>query len=245
MDRIFAMETRVTSYDVGPTRAVRPSAILKIMQEAGGRHLEQDGLTYELMRSRGIVFLLVRLAVAVKRLPRSEDTVTVQTWFDRNEGVRFIRDMRFCGGEGEILIEATTQWIIADPQTHRILRPGAFPFDMPAFGGERVEAAVSKIILPETARTAGSRAVRWSDIDSNGHMNNAVYADILCDYFPGGLGMREVRFFQIDFDGEAALGDEIAIKTAMETRSRAIISGRINGRKCFTAACEAYAATAD
>ena len=235
MDKIYKMQTRVTSYDVGPTRAIKPSSILKIMQEVGGRHLEQDGLSYELMREGGIVFLLVRLTVEIKKQPHCDETVTVETWFERKEGVRFIRDMCFSSENGETCIEAATQWVIADPQTHRILRPDAFPFSMPAFGGRSVEATVSKIVLPDTAQLAGKRIVRWSDIDSNSHMNNTTYADILCDYFPGGLGTRELSNFQIDFDGEAVLGDEIAVRTAIDSQNRVIVSGTIQNRRCFTA----------
>ena len=100
-------------------------------------HLAQDGLTYEYMRSKGIVFLLVKLAIAVKRMPRCEENITVETWFERTEGAKFVRNMRFLSETGEILLEADTRWIIADPDTHRILRPSALPFKMPEVGRRR------------------------------------------------------------------------------------------------------------
>lgn len=237
MDTRFFMKMRVTSYDVGPTRTLKPSALMKLMQEVAGRHLAQDGLTYEYMRERGIVFLLVRLAATISRMPCCDEEITVETWFERTEGVRFIRDIRFCDEKGEVFAEIATHWIIADPHTHKILRPSAFPFNMPAFGGETVKAIVSKIQVPDILQEAGTRIVRWSDIDCNNHMNNAVYADLLCDYYPGGLGRRELSFFQIDFDGETALGDKINIKTATDPNGCAMITGTVNTHKCFTAGC--------
>lgn len=241
MDGKYDMKLRITSYDVGPSRTLKPSSMLRIMQEVAGRHLEQDGLTYEFMRSKGIVFLLVKQAVKVSKLPRCEDDITAETWFESTKGAKFVRNMRFLGNQGEILIEAATLWIIADPRTHRILRPGAFPFKMPPVGGDTVNVEISRIILPDTARDKGIRAVRWSDIDCNNHMNNAVYADIICDYFPvasmerGASVNMELRNFQIDFNGEAALGDEISIKTAADAQGGAVFEGTIEGRRCFMA----------
>lgn len=234
VDAKFALKTRVTSYDVGPTRTLKPSSVLKMMQETAGMHLAQDGLTYEYMRSSGIVFLLVKLAVAVKRMPRCEENIKIETWFERTEGVKFVRDMRFLSEASELLLEADTRWIIADPNNHRILRPSAFPFEMPEVGGDTVKISVSRIVVPDGAVNAGSRLVRWSDIDCNNHMNNAVYADIICDFYPQGLGFNELGSFQINFDGEASLGDEISIKTAADARGGAVISGTVSGRRCFT-----------
>lgn len=234
----YTMKMRVTSYEVGPLRTLKPSSILRIIQEVAGRHLEQDGLSYEFMREKGIVFLLVKQAVHVIDLPRCEDEITVKTWFERTEGVKFVRNIRFMNDLGETLIEAATQWIIADPNTHRVLRPSAFTFEMPKEGSDKVDAKISRIVVPDTAVDAGVRVVRWSDIDCNSHMNNAVYADVVCDFFPGGLGSSELSDFQIEYDGEAALSDEISIKTASIERGGAVITGRVAGRKCFTASAQ-------
>lgn len=235
MESKYSMPVRVTSYDVGASRTLKPSSILKLMQETAGRHLDGAGLTYEAMRSKGVVFLIVKMAVDIISLPKYDDEITVETRFERTEGVKFVRSFRFFDGTGNPLIGASTFWIIADPDTHRILRPSAFPFERPEGlnGGFPIDFA--KITLPDTASDAGVRRVRWSDIDCNSHMNNAVYADIVCDFFPGGLGKRQLRHFQIDFEGEAVLGDEINIKTAVNDDGAALFEGTIGGRRCFKA----------
>lgn len=237
MEQQFSMKLRVSSYDVGPTRRLRPSVVLMMMQEAAGRHLEGDGLSYEKMRDSGIVFLLVKEAVKVTELPYYGDEITIKTWFEKTSGVQFLRGMRFCGADGRTLLEAHTCWVIADPATHRILRPGAFPFEMPC-ALEQAVVSERRILAPGNAEIAGTRTVRYSDIDCNHHMNNSVYADLICDFFPGGMGDKELCAFQIDFEGEASLGDEILVKTAVEEGGGAVFEGTVNGHKCF----KAYAA---
>jgi acyl-ACP thioesterase len=231
----YAMNTRISSYDVGPMRRLKPSSILMLIQETAGRHLECDGLSYEFMRDKGIVFLLVKEAIKVVDLPRCSDEITIETWFERTSGVQFLRGMSFCDAKGKTLLEALTYWIIANPDTHKILRPSSFPFDMPSVESKGIDVCAQRITMPENTQNVGVRTVRYSDIDCNNHMNNAVYADLICDYFPGGLGQRELRSFQVNFEGEAVLGEEINIRTGVDETGTAVFEGTIGGRKCFEA----------
>lgn len=232
----FSMKTRISSFEVDKTRNLRPSAILMLMQEVAGRHLESDGFSYEVMRSKGIVFLLVKEAVKIFRLPHCRDEVTMTTWFEETKGAQFLRGMQISDEKG-LLIEAQTYWVIADPETHKILRPTALPFDMPCVGCDDIKTSARKIKI-EDAKDAGVREVRYSDIDCNNHMNNSVYADIVCDFFPGGLGDRNLSEFQINFEGEATLGEKIKVKTALSA-DEAVFEGTIEGRKCFLAYAKA------
>lgn len=235
MDGTYRMKLRVTSHDVGPERTLKPSSMLGMMQETAGRHLAQDGLTYEVMRAQGIVFLLVTQAVRITKLPHCDDEIEIVTSFERTRGARFVRGMRFFDKDGLSLIEASTLWIIADPATHRILRPGALPFELPKAGENPVGVEAKRIELPAGAGAAGVRTVRWSDIDCNRHMNNAVYADLVCDYYPGGFEGKSLGYLQIDFTGEAALGDDIEIKTTAAPDGTAVFEGTIKGKSCFRA----------
>lgn len=234
LDNKYRLKVRITSYDVGMNRRLKPSSILRIIQEAASRHLEQDGLTYEYMRSKGVVFLLVKECVKINSYPRCEDIVTAETWFHGYEGVAFVREVRFLSEAGETLIEAQTNWVTADPETHRIIRPSMFPFSMPEVSDCVANVKPRRIRIPKDAEMAGIREVRFSDIDCNSHMNNTVYADIMCDYFPGSLSERELREFQIEYSNEALLGDKITILTAA-SEDGYLFEGKVGDKKCFAA----------
>lgn len=228
----FSTKTSISSFEVDKSRNLRPSAILMLMQEVAGQHLESEGYSYEVMRSKGFVFLLVKEAVSINRLPHCRDEVKLATWFEKTKGAEFLRAMQITDEKG-LLIEAQTYWIIADPETHKILRPTALPFEMPCLGTDSVKTKARKIKV-ENGVDAGVREVRYSDIDCNNHMNNSVYADIVCDYFPNGLGDKSLSQFQINFEGEATLGEKINIKTA-SADGGVVFEGTIDGRKCFLA----------
>ena len=234
----FRMETQVATYDTGATLRLKYSVILRLLQEAATRQLFQEGLGYEEMRDKGIVFLLTRVNANIYNLPGSGEHITMETWFCGFRGAQFIRDMRMIGENGGVCAEAESLWITADPKAHRILRPSAFPYQekLNPYEGDRVEVAEQKMKTGALAdATESLRQVRFSDIDCNAHVNNAVYADLVCDYFPGGLTGKELEYLQISFLNEAVLGDEIAIKAGFISPKTAAFEGRVGEKRCFEA----------
>jgi medium-chain acyl-[acyl-carrier-protein] hydrolase len=236
----FRMQADVTSFDVGQTRHLKYSMILRFLQEAAGRQLEREGLSYERMRESGVVFLLTSVNMQIRDLPKAGETITIETWFHTLRGAKFERCMRMLGQRGQVYAEGESLWVTVNPETHRIIRPTAFPFHdlmretqddtftVPLRQARAVE-------LPETGVQLALRPVRWSDIDCNGHMNNAVYADLICDHFPGGLGLRRLAYFAIEFSGEAAEGSQIAIRSAMTGEKDAAFEGKFGDKLCFKA----------
>lgn len=52
-------------------------------------------------------------------------------------------------------------------------------------GGELCKRRnLQKLWVPEILRSVGSRLMRYSDVDINGHVNNSRYADFACDALP-------------------------------------------------------------
>ena len=235
----YKMDTHVTSFDVGPTRKLKYSMILRYLQEAAERQLESEELSYKTMRDQGIVFLLTRVNIEIKALPMAGESIGVETWFRALKGAQFVRDVRITGAHGETLVEEESLWITVDPESHKIIRPSAFPFTeiMRPYEGDEVNVPARKIKVAdmENEWETKVREVRWSDIDCNGHMNNAVYADLVCDYYPSGLGSQELRYFSISFIGEALEGAEIAIKSAITSSGEAIYEGKCGEKRCFEA----------
>lgn len=125
--------------------------------------------------------------------------------------------------------------IIADVNTHKILRPKQF-LDYGVFSGDKVpeEDRIPKITVPDSLAFLGERPIRFSDLDYNMHLNNTVYADIITDFLPGGALGRQFSEIQINYITESALGDTLKIY-AKEQDGCVFMQG-INERGCgFTA----------
>ncbi len=238
----FFWPVRLTSFDIDKDRRMSYSMILRLLQEAAGLELEEKDLSYSVLKERyHQVFLLVAAAIHIRRLPVYGEEVKAETWYHGPQGAKFARGMRLHAKDG-VCVELGSHWALVDPETRRVIRPSRFacPEAMPPHP-EELPVPVEKLHFLHKEKTesgkvcVGSRKVRYSDIDSNGHVNNAVYADLLCDFFPGGFSGHRFSDIRIDFRGEAREGEEIAIR-AEQDGGTVWYEGEVEGRPCFLSA---------
>jgi medium-chain acyl-[acyl-carrier-protein] hydrolase len=237
----YTWHTKVTTYDAGQDRRLRLSALLRLQQEVGELHLGEGGLTYQELYAHNLVFVLTRLNQIIHRLPVMGQEIQVKTWHQTNKGVQFYRCYQILDMDGVPLTEGVTAFALIDADTHKLLRPSVFDqFDLPR-QPDRVNGCPppAKLRLPEDMAPAGAREIRWSDTDYNGHLNNTVYADILCDYLPhepgtGSMAGRDITGFSISYEREALEGESLSIYTAREPGTVWMAGDHGRGR-CFEA----------
>ena len=184
------------------------------------------------------VFLLSRIALRIHDCPRARDVLTITTWEDGVKGAHMRRWYEMRDRQGRVPAAAKTAWILADPVTRKILRPSSFTAK-PVLASDRPLNCPEprKISLPETGREdLGTRPVRWSDLDGNGHLYSGNYGDIIWDALPEDLQVRVPREFYINYSREAVLGDELRLE-GCRTGEEYFVEGQGPHGSCFTALC--------
>ena len=229
---------RVSYYDLDTSRRLKPSILLRYLGDIAGKHVEEDGMTYDFMRENGYVFLLTKIAVKVFDYAKYQDELLIDTWCQDTLGVQFIRNYRVRDNDGRNLIEVQSLWVLVNPDTHKLLRPSVYPLELVKCD-DMVEAVNTKIVIPQNIALVGDRVVHWSDIDYNNHLNNAIYADIICDFFPDDMFGKRLKEFQIVFLNEALLNDVIHVFATTAEDGTAIYRGITNGKICFEAKAKA------
>ena len=119
---------------------------------------------------------------------------------------------------------------------HRLLRPDAFePYGLLTQPERRNDCPDPvKWKQPDDMKPAGDHVVRWSEVDWNGHLNNTIYANYLCDYLPGGMKGKRITGFSIAFVKEAVEGETLHM-TAAEREGEAFVTGAHDRGVCFDA----------
>lgn len=187
------------------------ATIMAYMADIAGNAYADKGYSHSWLWENGFVFLLSRVSVHFERMPVAEETLIVHTWEVGTKGVLFCRDFEIEDSNGEIIISAQTQWILANPHTRQILRPNAFTGKIHPHPERRARANEPQKIKMAQIDFLGERKIVYSDIDANGHVYNAVYAAIAYDYLPLSLLERELTDFCINFKQEAKLGETLSI----------------------------------
>ncbi len=210
---IFSAPFTVNFHDTDCYARMRPSAVLMYMQEAANLHLNAYGPTMDELRQSGRAFLLSRVRVSIKRALPAYTPIEAQTWISNDDhGFSFNRYHRIMA-EGEVAAEAMSVWALVNLETRHPIRADQFTYN---FAGE--DPLVLPRILPRRIiaydpEEIAVRPVVYSDCDYNGHINNTHYPDLLCDYLPAGE-TRRVQDVEINFLGEAPLGDSLTIYRA-------------------------------
>ena len=215
----------------------RVSTLLSIAAAVAGADYDARGLTYEKLYEMREVFLLSRIALRIHRCPRALQVVDVTTWEDGVKAAHMQRVYEITDREG-LLVSIRSDWILVDPQTRRIMRPGTFTAKKLGTCPKVIDAPEPrKILLPrEGVEDLGTRKVVWSDLDGNGHVYSGNYGDFVWDYLPADLQEKVPREFFINYSTEATLGQELRM-VGCRKGGEYLMEGLGPEGVCFSAQC--------
>jgi acyl-ACP thioesterase len=153
----------------------------------------------------------------------------------------------------EIAAEATSAWALMDMKEKSILKPDVIQDNFKkGFDDEELSFTVlRRFKVPENPAnpinsSVSEYKVRYSDIDTNLHMNNAAYIDLICDnlYYDGEELMpdlkKKILSLDLNYNMQAVFGDIIEINNTaavIENTQEHIFSANIKpgGQNCFDA----------
>lgn len=208
-------------------------AVMKLLSELAGEDYERRGLGYERLSDMGQALLISRLKLKFARLPVHIERVVASTWERCIKGPYFCRDYEIRTESGELLVSGSSQWFVVDIISREVLRPSSLPE-----GGRQTDSRKSdapeceKLRKMENLTFLGSRPVYYTDLDANGHVNNAVYAKIAVDFLPEELRTKVLRDFSVNYFTETKLGETLEISGA-ETEKGFAVQGLADGTLRF------------
>ena len=226
----------ITSFDVFPNGTLKPSALLRYMQQAARLDCDQLGATYAYMRELNTVFMLTKVAFTLYRPLRSGEDMVMKTYNNRIDGIYFDREFEFYISE-ELAGRASSFWVLVRFDTRRPMRPREFPITFESLDISDQVLQIPRSLLPEDPVFLEDRTVRVSDLDENNHLNNCVYTDIALDALPGFDGLSQaVLSASVIFRHEARLHDVLHLSYGKtETGSLVSAENTTAGAPCFEA----------
>ena len=223
--------SKLCFFDCDYKKRMKISAILKVTAEIAGKDYTDKGLDHDFLWENGYVFLLSRISLHINHYPTEPQMLDSSTWECGKKGAMFLRGYYICV-DGEVCIDGESGWIVVNPETRKIIRPSSFPWLMPQLDDREVSALPIEKITVENEEKAGEYIVQISDLDANGHVYNANYADIAVNFLPIEIYDRNVENFRINFVNEAKLGDKIEIFREISENTAKII-GKLSDKVCF------------
>ena len=210
MQTVLQNEYTLTQAQMFACGVCRPDAVMTLLQDAAVAHANALGVGRACMREhRNCVWMLVRSRYCLRRPLRAGDSVRVDTWAYRTDGLTNDRDFAlYCGGEQ--VGEASQVWALVDGQRRKIVRIRDFPeIQAMSVVDSDVPVKLRRLVMP-ALQPAGEYLVAQEDTDINGHMNNAAY--LKCVMLPLGAGVGDE--LQINYERECRAGDRLPLPAA-------------------------------
>jgi medium-chain acyl-[acyl-carrier-protein] hydrolase len=215
-------EITVPSFLCRPDDQLGFDGMASIFQEAAWQHAQRLGVDFTDPETP-VYWVLHRLGMRFLRRPRWGETIGVTTWPSRMVRLYAMREF-LVESDGELLVEASSAWIVLDGSTGRPVRPEKHlsadwgvkevPLSLP-------EGKAGTIEAPQTAlERAEWDRVRPSDTDRNAHVNNSRYTQWLSDWAPEVVTPDQPGVFT--FTAETRQGQEYAILTGAGSGTGAI-----------------------
>jgi acyl-ACP thioesterase len=200
--RVFTHPALAGLGDVAPSGRVRLDTLVRWLQDAAYADLIDSGLPDD------GVWVVRRLRLRVERFPQFGETAEIDTWCS-GTGAMWAERRSTIHGPGGGRAEASALWVHLDP---RGVRPRPVPDGFAAvYGasadGRHVRARLRHAAAPPDGAPGASWRFRAADLDLAGHVNNAVYWQILEEELVGAGAAAERFDAEIEHRAPADVGD--------------------------------------
>jgi len=218
-------EFDVRLYDCGPDGKAGVRTLFNFMQSTADSHSKSLGTSLNLMADRNLTWVYARFYAEIVSYPAMYETVRCETWRSGVTDGMVNREFVMKDSSGGEILRATSSLALIDRSSRK-------PVEIPDFirsqfdivRGRSLHYVIFPLDKPDKNDYIYTLMTRYEDIDINGHMNNASYAQM---FFESGYSAIQdtavLSSIDILFKGEILYNETIKCGSTL-----------INGmHKCF------------
>lgn len=229
----------VPCYDTDASWLLKPASFMNLAQEAAGRHAVYLGFGYGDLIVSNTAWILSRVHVEFIDTPKWREDITLTTWHKGLNRLFFLRDFVLTDVQGKERVKATTSWLVLNLETRRLVRDPKLIEEGTVCTENAIETPADKVQMPKEVEPefVMEHKVAYSDIDTNGHTNNAMYMHWAMDAVDYDIAStRPVKEFTINFNHETKAGEVVKLYKAVvekEDGRHVFVEGRLAEASSF------------
>lgn len=238
---ITAKEYEVHYYEVDYKKRALITSIMNYFDDVAIKQSEEGNVGLDYMAENKIAWVLYKWDINIYKYPLHGEKIKVRTNPRCFRRFYAYRTFDIMNENGEILVEASSVWFLIDVEKRKPKKIGE---DMrQAFGISEDDVdileipKISPIINKNVEKTFN---VRYSDIDTNGHVNNVKYVSWAIETVPLEVVKNYLlRNINITYEKETTYGETIKVSTEVIEEENRIICKHIiidkEGKRLTTA----------
>ena len=210
----FSQDFVIPCYNTDANWRLKPAAFMDLAQEAAGQHAVFLGFGYDDLIVTNTAWILSRVHIKFIDTPKWREEVNLTTWHKGLDRLFFLRDFIMVDKDGRERVKATTSWLVLNLETRRLVRDPKLMEDNTVCTDNVLETPADKVQMPKDVvpDLALEHVVSYSDVDMNGHANNAMYMQWAMDAVDYDISSsRAIKELTINFNHETKAGDRVMI----------------------------------
>lgn len=215
MNDIFKKEYKINIFDVDSEHKCKFSSLVDFLWDVVISQSDYLGETKEGFVQNQCIWVLLKYDITIYEYPKFRDTITVDTKVLGSKKFYGYRQNTIRNSEGKVIGEVFSTAILIDFEKRRPMRISSTQSEIYGLNGELAEVPTLDD-LPKIQKEDYTKdyPVRYSDIDSNGHVNNVKYMEMAMDTLPRFI-LNEYKLFNIKvlFKKETTDGDTLYISS--------------------------------
>ena len=204
-------------YEVNCFGKLKLLSLFNLLQEVASEHADILGMGYQACLKAGVAWVAASYRVDIHQLPHMGQNLTIETWIADLNAVVSQRCYRIKDEAGHILIEGMTNWALISATTLRpVIITKNLAIDVNQIDGEKLVFSSDKIRLqpPEKTDAEYHFTSRFDEMDTNFHINNAIYPTWAAESLPPKWQETKVpTCIQINFKAPTKAFEKIDITT--------------------------------
>jgi acyl-ACP thioesterase len=216
-----------------PNGYLKYTDLCNILQLTAGVHAELGGISFSDMQEHHQAWVLSRMRIEIKRLPKWRDVITVKTWINSLENSRSIRCLELYDGD-EKIVGCETFWAVFNTQTRRPENLSLAHEHFEKYPNDKAtEIQFSKIDTSIDKTFVTEKTILLSDLDIVNHANSVKYLEWCLDNVdPKLLLNQKIESFEMNYLKEVSLEDTITIEKS-HLEKPMVFTVNSNNKTCF------------
>lgn len=213
IEHMYSNDIILVAHDVDCENKWKLSSIFSNAQEIANFNCKVYGCDWKSLKANyNACYVLTRMKLKMYRYPGSSDIVRMNTWPASKVRAVFTRYFSFQQEDGTLIGEAASQWVLMNMTTRSILKPADCNVVTPSTDHIPVPFTIERGDFTFEPDQVTERTPRYSDLDYNGHVNNARYIEWIFDLFqPQWFAENQVTEFDIKYHQEIRYGGKVLL----------------------------------
>ena len=178
---MFQKEYLISNNDVDYRFNLKPANIFRLFQDVAMLATQDKGVDSISLAKRDIDWVITRMDVEIKRLPRCNEKITVCTNPGKDLAMLYPRYFYIVDSNNEIIVRCASIWALINAKDRKVIVDRDVISKLPAEVTGYELPLPAKLASSEDKALVEKRTIHYSDLDFNCHMNNVHYVELLMD----------------------------------------------------------------